>query len=179
MCPPPQLLKPSSRTWCLHSRLVDVAAAFRRQPASVSISPTYRTCTSTDSQVPFSSLAVRARCSLHFDKVLVQLILLKQASSCSTYPDWSVWLGRLLPAVVSVSLVRGLGLCLIMFLFPPSPYHSTWQGPWSDDANKADALSFHMPWQVDSSRVQIQKWRAQTVPLSKGSHLGTLACSPN
>lgn len=127
---------------------------FAPQPASVSIAPTYRTCKSTDSQVPFSPLAVRARYSLHFDKVLVQLILL-----------WALFSGWVCAS-----------LCLAS---PFSPCHPTWEGPWSDDGDKADTLSFHMPWQVDSSWVQIQKWRAQTVPLSKGSHLGTRVCSPN
>lgn len=36
-----------------------------------------------------------AWCPLHFDKVLIQLVLLRQASS--TYPCWSVWLTRAVP----------------------------------------------------------------------------------
>ena len=38
-----------------------------------------------------------AWCSLQFDKVLIQLILLKQASFRSTYPYQSVWLTRAVP----------------------------------------------------------------------------------
>lgn len=72
-------------------------------------------------------------------------VLCLQFPGGPTIKNWRL----LVLGIVSVTPVYHLCLCVLSFIISPFifdlPLH--WKGPWLDDLNNADALTFHVPLQ--------------------------------